>query len=123
MTVDVTPPMYDEIGGAPAVEEAVRRFYDRLLHDPQVVGFFDGVDLDRLRQHQVALLTTILGGPDAYSGRELAQAHAHLAITSDDYTRVGGHLVAVLEELRVPAHVIAAVAETLQAVAPNIITA
>jgi len=123
MAVDVTGTMYDEIGGAPAVEEAVRRFYVRLLDDPQTAPFFGGVDIDRLRQHQVALISSILGGPIAYTGRELAQAHAHLRITADDYDRVIGHLVAVLQELSVPEHVIAALGETVAAVAPDIITA
>ncbi|MBB5869484.1 hemoglobin [Allocatelliglobosispora scoriae] len=123
MSVDVTPPMFEEIGGSEAVEEAVRRFYERLLADPQTAEFFDGIDIEVLRQHQVALLTTVLGGPDAYSGRELSQAHAHLSITSDDYARVGAHLIAVLVELGVPEHVITHVNETLTAVAPDIITA
>ncbi|MCP2328523.1 hemoglobin [Hamadaea flava] len=120
MTAVVTN--FELIGGAPAVREAVRRFYDRLVADPELAGFFSGVDLATLKRHQVDLLSMVLGGPSNYTGRDLGEAHAHLAIDSQAYAKVGGHLVAVLAELGVPEHVIASVTETLTSVSPQIVT-
>ncbi|NUO58836.1 MAG: group 1 truncated hemoglobin [Hamadaea sp.] len=120
MTAVVTH--FELIGGTPAVREAVRRFYDRLVADPELAGFFSGVDLANLKRHQVDLLSMVLGGPSSYTGRDLGEAHSHLAIDSQTYAKVGGHLVAVLEELGVPEHVIASVAETLTSVSPQIVT-
>jgi hemoglobin len=65
----------------------------------------------------------VLGGPNEYTGRDLSEAHAGMHITSEVYSKVGGHLVAVLEELSVPEHVIASVSDTLTSVAPQIVTA
>jgi hemoglobin len=113
---------FEQIGGAPAVREAVRRFYDRLLADPELAGFFSGVDLVNLKRHQVDLISTVLGGPSNYTGRDLGTAHAHLGIDAQTYGRVGAHLVAVLKELGAPEHVIASVTETLTSVAPQIVT-
>jgi len=93
--------LYDSIGGADALRVAVDRFYQKVLGDPQLAPYFDGKDVSAIKRHQVLLLTTILGGPGAYGGRDLGEAHAALAITGDDYDRTVGHLVAVLDELGV----------------------
>jgi hemoglobin len=114
---------FELIGGAPAVKEAVNRFYDRLLADPDIAGFFDGVDLVRLKRHQVALISMVLSGPNEYTGRDLGEAHAGMHIDAETYGKVGAHLVAVLEELGVPEHIIVSVSETLTAVAPQIVEA
>jgi hemoglobin len=114
---------FELIGGTPAVKEAVRRFYDRLLADPELASAFDGVDLGTLKRHQVDLLSMVLGGPSNYTGRDLGEAHAGMGITAETYGKVGAHLVAVLEELSVPQHVIDSVVETLTSVSPQIVTA
>jgi hemoglobin len=44
-------------------------------------------------------------------------------ISAETYGKVGAHLVAVLEELGVPEHVIASVSDTLTSVAPQIVKA
>jgi hemoglobin len=114
---------FDLIGGTPAVKEAVTRFYDRLLADPELAGFFSGVDMSTLKRHQVDLISTVLGGPSNYTGRDLGTAHAGLNIDAETYDKVGAHLVAVLRELGVPEHVVESVVATLTSVAPQIVTA
>ena len=100
--------LYESVGGAPALDLAITIFYDRVLADPSVAPWFDGVDLPRLRQHQRDFLTVVLGGPahvgttDRYRGRGLTVAHAGRAIDDDAFTRVRDHLVATLRELGVP---------------------
>ncbi|THV21738.1 group I truncated hemoglobin [Glycomyces paridis] len=114
---------YERIGGAPAVTEAVERFYKRLLADPDLSGFFADTDLARLKRHQVALISQVLEGPKSYEGRELAEAHRGMGITADQYAAVGAHLVAVLVELEVPQDIIEAVGKVLESVAPDVIEA
>jgi hemoglobin len=115
------PSLYDELGQEPAITEAVDRFYRRVLGDPELADLFDGVDLVRLKAHQVALFSSVLGGPDQYSGRALAVAHRGLAISDSQYTRVVDHLTAVLVELGAGERAIAAVASTLAGVRPDIV--
>jgi hemoglobin len=121
MTAVVTN--FELIGGTPAVKEAVNRFYDRLLADPDILGYFNGVDLGHLKRHQVDLISMVLGGPSEYTGRDLGEAHTGMHIDAQTYGKVGAHLVAVLEELGVPEHVIASVSDTLTSVAPQIVGA
>ena len=112
---------YERIGGAPAVRTAVNQFYDRVLDDPALVGYFDGVDLDRVKDHQVLLIGSLLGGPEAYTGRALEAAHRDLGITPEDYGKVGAHLVGVLEGLGAPGDTVAAVRDVLVSVEPDIV--
>lgn len=114
---------FELIGGTPAVKEAVSRFYDRLLADPDLAGYFSGVDLPTLKRHQVEMISMVLGGPSNYTGRDLGTAHADLHIDATAFGKVGDHLVAVLRELGVPEHVVESVVATLTSVAPQIVTA
>lgn len=98
--------IYDSIGGAPALAAAVDDFYTRLLADPRLAGYFAGADLRRLKNHQRAFLAAALGGPQLYQGRDMAAAHAHLAITGEDFDGVVAHLVDTLAGLSVPGETI-----------------
>jgi hemoglobin len=79
---------YDAIGGGPAVSAVVNDFYVRVLGDPQLAPYFEEVDMARLKRHQVLLVSQVLGGPDSYEGRPLAEAHEGLGIDHDDFTAV-----------------------------------
>ena len=78
---------------------AVSLFYRRVLDDDRVASYFDGVDLDRLRAHQRAFLAAGLAGPDLYSGRELAEAHAGRGITAEAFDVIVEHLLETLEDV------------------------
>ncbi|KAK9823897.1 hypothetical protein WJX72_006236 [[Myrmecia] bisecta] len=45
-------PIYDKIGGMPAIQAAVELFYDKLLGDPQLSTFFEGVDMQTQKRKQ-----------------------------------------------------------------------
>ena len=95
--------IYDEIGGGPAVTAVVDAFYDRLVADTELLRYFDGRDMARLKAHQRALVTVALGGPpEEYNGRMMHPAHAGLAITHDAFDKILGHLESVLTEAGVP---------------------
>ena len=110
---DAEPDVLRAVGGTPGIREAVERLYARLVADPSVSHYFEGVDMPRLKRHQVLLLTQLLGGPARYLGRDLAQAHAGLRVTSRDYRCVIDHLVAVLAELEVETSTILTINSTL----------
>lgn len=89
--------IYDEIGGAPAVAAVVDAFYERLLADPELMSYFQGRDMRRLKAHQRALVTVALGGTaEEYSGKMMQPAHSGLAITNEAFDKVLDHLEAVL---------------------------
>lgn len=72
MTVtDATTPVshYERIGGASSVKAAVELFYEKVLADPELAGYFTDVDMVGQRRHLALMLTVVLGGPNEYAGR------------------------------------------------------
>ena len=45
--MEATTSLYEQLGGAPAVDAAVDVFYRKVLSDDRVSRFFDDVDMDR----------------------------------------------------------------------------
>lgn len=97
--------LYDQLGQEPGISRAVDEFYGRVLADPSLQHYFAGADLDRVRKHQVALLSNVSGGPQQYSGRALDVAHRELGITHEHFDRVVDHLGRTLDDLGAPADV------------------
>jgi hemoglobin len=98
--------IYEEIGGAPAVTAAVEEFYARVLADPLLAPYFDGVDMHSLKLHQRSFLAAALGGSEIYVGRSMRGAHVGRAVTPQAFDRVVEHLVDTLTALEVPAETI-----------------
>jgi hemoglobin len=115
--------IYDSIGGGPAVRAAVDDFYARVLADPQLAPFFTGVGLQHLKAHQRAFIAAAIGGPEIYQGRDMAAAHAGLAITDVDFDAVVGHLVDTLTGLGVPQETIGQIGGALAPLRGDIVTA
>ena len=112
---------FERIGGAATVRLAVDELYKLILADPELEGYFQGVNMPKLKVHMVDLLTTVLGGPGQYTGRELADAHRGLEITEEHYRKVGDYLIGLLERIGAPDDVVESVGATLTAVSDQII--
>ncbi|PMR62745.1 group 1 truncated hemoglobin [Verrucosispora sp. ts21] len=112
---------FERIGGTGSVKAAVELFYDRVLADPELAGYFTEVDMAGQRRHMAQMLTVVLGGPNEYRGRDLATAHQPLQIPVAHYQQVGGHLTAVLTQLNVPGDVITDVQAVLAQVQDQVV--
>ena len=113
--------IYESIGGEPALAAVVDDFYVRVLADPQLVGFFDGVNMPKLKGRQVEFFAAALGGPDFYQGGSMRQVHAGRGISQADFDRVAFHLTAALAEAGVPAVTIAQIAAAVTPLAGDIV--
>ena len=89
---------YAAVGGGPAIAAVVDRFYQLVLGDDRLREYFDGVEMVRLKRHQVALVSQVMGGPVAYEGRDLRAAHNGMGISQQDFAAVVEHLVTALTE-------------------------
>ena len=116
--------IYDQIGGEPAVTAVVEEFYRRLLADAELLSYFEGRDMTRLKAHQRALVTVALGGTsEEYNGRMMHPAHAGLAITNEAFDKVLDHLASVLTDAGVPAVTTARVLAILQPLRTDVVQA
>jgi hemoglobin len=119
--VEEKPSHFERVGGGPAIRAAVDRFYELVLGDATLAPFFAGTDMARQKGHMAALLTTVLGGPDNYQGRDLGVAHQGMGITAQQYRLVSSYLVQTFTEFGVDADIIADAGAVLTQVAPSII--
>ncbi len=123
VTEETTPTShYERIGGAAAVKAAVELFYDKVLVDPELAGYFTDVNMPEQRRHLALMLAVVLGGPNEYAGRGLAEAHQPLDIPPAHYAKVCGHLTVTLTELGVPADIIADVQVVLAQVQDQVVS-
>lgn len=102
--------LYEKIGGEAAVNAAVDIFYRKVLSDNRIKQFFDGVDMARQAAKQKAFLTMAFGGPHNYTGADMRKGHAHLVargLNDTHFDAVMENLGATLQELKVPANLIA----------------
>lgn len=104
--------LFHKLGGEAAVNAAVDVFYRRVLSDDRISDFFEDVDMERQAAKQKAFLTMAFGGPVNYSGADMRRGHAHLVargLNDSHFDAVVENLVASLQELNVPAELIAEV--------------
>lgn len=113
--------LYDEIGGGRVIATAVSVFSTRVTDDPELAPWFAEVDLDRLRAHQRAFLTAALGGPDLFTGRSMASAHAGLGISIEAFDRVLEHLAYTLFDLGLSYEQVTTVIDGLRPVGEQIV--
>ena len=98
--------LYEQIGGAPALNTLVDRFYEHLWADADLQKFFAGIDRNELKKHQRMFLNMVLGGGETYTERPLIEAHASLAIDNVAFDKVADYLAITMRELEIDEPVI-----------------
>lgn len=101
--------LYDQLGGAAAVDAAVDIFYQKVLADATLSPFFEGVSMQDQRDKQKAFLTVAFGGPYDYVGKDLTSAHARAVergLSDRHVNAVLGHLMKTLQELKVSGYLV-----------------
>ena len=70
--------LYDNLGGANAIDAAVGIFYQKVLANNDVSLFFADTNMKEQIEKQKGFLTYAFGGPHHYSGKNMRVGHAHL---------------------------------------------
>src|ERR1700704_4957424 len=84
--------IYSRIGGYEAIEGVVEDFYDRVLADDELSGFFTGTNMGRLKGKQADFFAAARGGPESYPGPPMKQVHQGRGITMHHFDLVAQHL-------------------------------
>jgi hemoglobin len=115
--------IYKQIGGAAALEAVVEDFYDRVLADDELAGFFTGANMSRLKGKQVEFFAAALGGPEPYTGAAMRQVHQGRGITMHHFNLVAGHLTDSLCAAGVPDGLIKQIIGTIAPLGDDIASA
>lgn len=113
--------LYMRIGGEDAVDKAVDIFYEKVLADERIAGFFENLDMIAQASKQKKFLTMVFGGPSQYDGADMRTAHAHLGLTEKHFDAVVENLAGTLSELGVGDSDIAEVAAIADSVKDDVL--
>jgi hemoglobin len=94
--------LYSRLGGHEAIRAVVDDFYDRLLADDELGGFFEDADMEELRRTQTDFLCEAAGGPETYDAAPVREAHLHVPFTPSHIQRAVELLYESLDEFDVP---------------------
>jgi hemoglobin len=103
------PSLYDRLGGVYSIATVVDDFVNRIMVDPRL----NANPLVDEAHHRVPpagfkyLVTEMVcwatGGPQKYTGKSMADSHAHLKITSQEWEAFLDDFQQTLDKFKVPA--------------------
>src|SRR5436190_11807903 len=83
--------LYDRLGGVYAIAAVIEDFIDRIMDDPRlnanpkVNEAHHRVTRAGFKYLVTEQVCAAAGGPQRYTGRTMADSHAHLGITADEW--------------------------------------
>jgi hemoglobin len=115
--------LFEQLGGAGAVDDAIGEFYRRVLADELLGPFFAGVDMDKLASMQTEFFTVALGGEGAYAGMTLTEAHRGRGIEQRHLQRFTEHLLETMLAQGMPAEAASEVADRVTLLGQDVLDA
>jgi hemoglobin len=108
MANDITPSLYERLGGVYSIATVVDGFIDRIMVDPRL----NANPLVDRAHHRVPpagfkyLVTEMVcwatGGPQQYTGRSMRESHHHLKITATEWEAFLDDFQQTLDKFGVP---------------------
>lgn len=96
-----TVTLYERLGGAAGIRALVDGIVDAHLRNPVIKARFEPY-LDQpervaeIKRHTCAFFSEGSGGPDAYRGRSMSEAHRGMDISDAEYTAAADDILATL---------------------------
>jgi hemoglobin len=90
-------PLFDRLGGLEGITKVVDLFLANVLADERINARFQNADGARLRQMLIDQICAATGGPCAYTGKNMQEAHAGMKITEDEWNALVEDLVKALD--------------------------
>ena len=94
-------PLYDRLGGKPAITAVVDGFVGKVAADKRINGYFWNADVANLKQMLFEQICAASGGPCRYSGKDMKTAHAGMNIKDGEFTALVEDLVGAMNDLHV----------------------
>ena len=97
-----SPTLYEKIGGEAKVRAIAEEFTAAILADDRINFTFAESDVKKFTQLFFEQLCNITGGPCKYSGRDMHEAHAKLAINNAQFNAIAEDLYIAFDKVHVP---------------------
>jgi hemoglobin len=89
-------------GGFARVRYVVEAIYDRAVDHEKLQRHFAGIDMARLIDHQIKMITGLMEGRVAFDDDTLRRAHARLKVNGPEFDALAGIVRQTLEEFGYP---------------------
>ncbi len=114
--------IYDRIGGQAAIASAVTALFQRVLHDRELLPYFSGQDMDRVRGGLTEYLCQLLGGPTEYLGIPVGMLHDRLGIEPRHFDVFVEHFAGALRTMDIVQTLADEATAVLSALRPEVVT-
>ncbi|HEX8108776.1 MAG TPA: hypothetical protein VF516_13675 [Kofleriaceae bacterium] len=95
-------PLFERLGGLPAITAVVEEFVGRTTTDPRIKQRFFNTDATQLKKLLVEFVASASGGGVKYPGRDMASSHAGMDLVDEEFGALVEDLVAALNKFNVP---------------------
>jgi len=96
-------PLYDRLGGKPAITAVVDDFIGNVAGDARINRRFANANIPRLKTMLVDQICEASGGPCKYTGAGMVDAHRGMNISDAEFTALVEDLIKSLDKFKVPA--------------------
>ncbi|MEO6104571.1 MAG: group 1 truncated hemoglobin [Pseudoxanthomonas sp.] len=94
--------LYEQLGGKDGVEQIVELLLTRISDDPRIAAQFASVDILNLNDKLIEQICFESGGPCAYTGKSMVEAHAEQKVTDADFNALVEDLIWAMDQRQVP---------------------
>ena len=94
--------VYKAFHGQAGVQRIASDLVDRVVKDPRISDIFKAADLERLKRTLAEQFGYILGGPVAYTGRDMKSVHKDQGLQMSNFTALVENLQMAMDKEGVP---------------------
>ncbi len=94
-------PLYERLGGKPAITAVVDDFVANVAADSRINGRFANANIPRLKMLLVDQVCEATGGPCKYQGADMKSVHTGMRITNAEFDALVEDLVRSLDKFKV----------------------
>jgi hemoglobin len=94
--------LFADMGGQAGIDRIVDASVDNYLADNRIKAIFDESNIDRLRAEFKVQFCQVAGGPCAYKGHDMTEAHKGLHLTNANFNAVVEDLQDAMDKVGLP---------------------
>ncbi|HEY1546428.1 MAG TPA: group 1 truncated hemoglobin [Kofleriaceae bacterium] len=114
-------PLFDRLGGQPAINAVVHEFVIKTKADPRISQFFTNTDPVKLEHAMDDHVCSITGGGCTYKGKSMVDAHTNMHLSDADFSAFIDDLTATLAKLNVPKREAMEVIDAFDGLKPQVV--
>ena len=96
------PTLYQQLGERVGLARIVEDLLHLIVADDRINHQFKGVNVAQFHRNLTDQLCELSGGPCTYSGQDMREAHAGMAITDTQFNALAENLILAMEKNQVP---------------------